>query len=363
MIKSTITELTRADVQANFETYTLTDFYYPTIFPLKSVATPSWKTIEGIAGAPVAADIVSMDSTAPRKMRPRVQGNQGDIPKMSIAREKMESDLYDYYLLRQLSAATGDSNALFEWIYEDDQFCFTGIAAKVEYLALKAASLGKVSLDNGNNDGNVVTEYVVDFLIPAGNKRGVSVPFTVANAATSKPLKFMADLLKEARGKGVRLRYAFMDQATLEGILASEEVLKQTASFILQATNLAQTPTKAQLQAYLTANLGLTIGIIDSYITLEIDSIQTTVSPWEAGVIMFSESPTLGNTYHAPLAEEHQSFDSKAIKVKRENVMLKKYAFEEPFKEVTIAMSMSFPVINNAKGKYLIDSLATSWAK
>lgn len=363
MIKSTITELTKADVQANFETYTLTDFYYPSIFPLKSVATPSWKAVEGIAGAPVAADIVSMDSTAPRKMRPRVQGNQGDIPKMSIAREKMESELMDYYLLRQLAQSSGDYNALFEWIYEDDQFCFTGIAAKIEFLALKAASLGKVALDNSNNDGNVVTEYVVDFLIPAGNKRGVAVPFTTANAATSKPLTVFKDLIKEAKGKGVRLRYAFMDEATLDGILASEEVLKKTASFILQATNLAQTPTRAQLQAYLTANLGITIGIIDSYVTIEVDSVQTTVSPWEAGVIMFSETPTLGNTYHSPLAEEHASFDSKAIKVKRGNVLLKKYAVEEPFKEVTIAMSNSFPVISNAKAKYLIDTLATTWTK
>lgn len=361
MIKSTITEITVPDMKANFDSYTLTEFYYPRLFPLKAVPTPSWKAINGVQGAPVAASVVSFDSTAPRKMRPRVEGNQGNIPKLSIAREKMESELYDYYLLKQQAFATGDTTALLEWIYEDDEFCYKGIGAELEWMALRAASQGKIVVDNTNNDGGVVSEYAVDFLIPTANKSGVSVNITEANASTSKPITLFKSIVKAAKAKYINLRYAYMDQTTLDAILASDESVKYASSFILQATQLTQTPTKAQLQAYLTVNLGITIGIIDSFITLEIDSVQTQVKPWQDGVILFCESPTLGSTFHAPLAEENASFNTAAIKVKRQNVMLKKFAIEEPFKEVTIAQSMSFPVLNNAKGKYLVDTLHSSW--
>lgn len=364
MIKSTITELTRADVQANLERYELTSFNWPTIFPLKAVPTPEWKAIEGVAGAPVAADIVSMDATAPRKMRPRVQGTKGEIPKTSIAREKMESEIYDYYLLKQGAAATGDTTALFEWIYEDDEFCFIGVATRMEWLALRAASTGKVSVDNTNNDGNVVSEYVTDFLIPTENKSGVTTAITVANKTTSKPITMLKGVTKAAKAKGVILKYAFMDQDTLDNILISDETVKMVAPFILQATQLTQTPSRAQLQAYLTSELnGLRVVIIESYITLEVDSIQTTVAPWEPGVILFSETAELGKTVHAPLAEEHASFSTAAIKAKRENVMIKKYAVEEPFKEVTLAQSISFPVLANSRKKWLVDTLNTTWTK
>jgi Phage major capsid protein E len=361
MIPSIIDGLNKRDVEAVMNTYTLTDFVYPTLFPLEFSTSLTWESLEGTEGSPVVADVVSYDSTAPRKRREIVGKAYGDIPKIAIAREKTEKEMNKYNELRRYADSSA-KQALLSWIWDDQAFCYKGVNARLEYNALRAASTGKLSLDATNNDGGIVTETAVDFKIPSGNKSGVSVAITVANAATSKPITKIKAIVASAKSAGVKLQYIFTDQAMIDGILASAETLSYVAPWVMQATQLTQTP---NLQSLNTALRGLNLPqiiLIDSYVTIEIKGNRTQVAAWEAGVMLFSDTATIGSTKYAPLADEFID-STNSIKVKRGHVLIKRFANEEPLRETCLAMANAMPVISGTKTKYLVDGLNSAWNK
>lgn len=361
MRPSLIEGLNKQDVQAVFNSYTLTEFNFPTLFPLRFSPILTWESLEGNQGSPVIADVVSFDSTAPRKIREKVSKANGDIPKIAVAREKNEKD-WNYYMSLQRYANDSAKQAILDWIWGDQEFTYKAVNGRIEYNALRAASTGKLALTNSNNDGGIVTEYAVDFSIPTANKSGVSVNITIANASTSKPITKIKDIVKSAKAKGQRLRYIFTDNATIDAILASDETLKNVAPWVMQATQLTQAPNLQSLNSALTG-LGLPVIVpIESFLTIEIKGTQTQVEPWETGVMLFSDSAQIGNTYHAPLADEMVD-STTSIKVKREHVLIKRFANEEPLKETCLAMANAMPVISNVSSKYLVDTLASSWTK
>ena len=360
MRKSLINGLSEKDMAAVATLYTLTQFYWPTLFPLKYTPSLKWEQLEGEFGAPVAGDVISWDSRSPRKRREVISALQGNINKIGVAREKTESEMNEFNMLNRL-ADDEAKKALVKWIWEDQEFVYDGINARLEYLALRAASTSKVVLTTTNNEG-IVTDANVDFLVPDANKSGVAVSFTIANAATSKPITVIKAIVKAAKAKGKRLNYIFTDQDTVEAILASEETLKIVAPWVMQATNLTSTPTLESLNSALSGLKLPRIGIVESYINIEIKGVRTQVNPWEPGVMLFSETPTLGQTYHAPLADEYVE-STTSLKTKRNHVLIKRFAQEEPLIETTLAIANAFPVLANASGKWLVDTQAATWTK
>lgn len=359
MIKSLINGLSEKDMMAVANEYTLSQFYWPTLFPLKFVNSLKWESLEGEFGAPVAGDVISWDARAPRKRREVISKLSGDIQKIGVAREKTESQMMEYDLLKRY-ADDESKRALVRWIWEDQQFVYDGVNARLEWLALRAASTGKVTLSNTTNDG-IVTEANVDFLIPPANKKGATVAITIANAATSKPITDIKAVVAAAKAKGKKLNYIFTDQDTIDAILVSEE----TISFCFPVTALVNLP-NAQIdlatlnRALRAANLPI-IGVVESYIQLEIKGVRNQVNPWEAGVMLFSEMPTLGNTAYTRLADEYIE-STTALKIKREHILIKRFANEEPLCETTLAIANAFPVLNSASAKWLLDATHTTWS-
>ena len=146
MKKTLINGLNEKGLQAYLNRLDLQDFYYPTLFPSKFTPTLTWKALAGEQGVPVAADVISFDSRAPRKTREIVERLQGDIPKIAIGRDKTESELNEYFQLQNFAQTTEGANALLDWAFNDVEFCFRGVNARLEWLALQAISQGVVSL-------------------------------------------------------------------------------------------------------------------------------------------------------------------------------------------------------------------------
>ena len=169
MQKSLMIGLNEKDMAAVIHTYDLKDYYYPTLFPLKETTRLDWKMLEAQAGLKIAADLVSRGSTIPRKTREAISRIQGDIPKITIAREKNEDELTEYDIMVAMSSNNPDLRALVEFWAEDTKFCWDGVAARLEWIALKEISLGKVTFTTSNNAA-IVSEYNVDYLVPASNK-------------------------------------------------------------------------------------------------------------------------------------------------------------------------------------------------
>ena len=185
MQKSLMVGLNEKDMEAVIRTYDLKDYYYPTLFPLKETNFLTWKMLEAQSGLKIAADLVSRGATIPRKTREAISRIQGDIPKITISREKNEDELTEYDIMVAMSSNNPDLKALVEFWAEDTKFCWDGVAARAEWIALREISLGKVKFTNSNNAA-VVTEYDVDYLIPSEQKIGVTTSYTDGTAG--KPL-------------------------------------------------------------------------------------------------------------------------------------------------------------------------------
>lgn len=358
--------LNEKDMQAVINTYDLKDYYYPTLFPLKETNFLTWKMLEAQAGLKIAADLVARGSTIPRKTRQAISRIQGDIPKISISREKNEDELTEYDIMIAMSSNNPDLKALVEFWAEDTKYCWDGVAARAEWIALREISLGKVKFTNSNNAA-VVTEYDVDYEMSSEQKIGVSTSYR--SGTTAKPLSVdIPKALKLGKSMGVTFKYMFMNVDTFESFANQEEVWKKCSSFIQNATGTQDAPDVATVNAYLAKKKekyrGLQIIVIDQEITIELaDGEQITENPFVDDVILFSESKVLGSTWWKRPIDAKKMPGSVAEKVMHGHTLVKKYSEESPVKEVTEGIANLFPAWNLAGRSVLMQTNATSWNK
>jgi hypothetical protein len=366
MQSSLMYELNERDMSAVIHTYNLADYYYPTIFPLKETFSLTWKELEAQAGLRIAGDIVSRGSTVPRKTREAVSRIQGDIPKIVISREKLENELTEYEILVSMSANNPTLKALVEYWAEDTKFCWDGVAARLEWIALRQISLGKVTLSNTNNAA-VVTEFDLDYQIPTTQKKGVYTSYLAGVAGKPFTTDFREAL---AIGKtiGARYKYAFMNLDTFAALSRQEEVSKACATFLQNIAGVATSPSVKVVNEYLKTQThlfqGLQIIVVDQSITIEqADGSRHTVNPFEDNVILFSESNVLGNTYYKTPIDARKRPGDVAEKVVHGHTLVQKYSEVSPLKEVTEGIANAFPAWNLAGRSLLLQTDATSWNK
>jgi hypothetical protein len=359
--------LNEKDMAAVIYNFDLKAYYYPTLFPLKETNFLTWKMLEAQSGLKIAADLVSRGATIPKKTREAISRIQGDIPKITISREKNEDELTEYDIMVAMSSNNPDLKALVEFWAEDTKFCWDGVAARAEWIALQQISLGKVKFTNTNNAA-VVTEYDVDYLIPAEQKIGVNTSYTTGTAGNPFTKDFPTALKLGKSLFGASYKFAFMNVDTFEKLASQEEVYKRCATFVQNITNTNDAVDLASVNAYLAKKnelyRGLQIVIIDQDITIELaDGSRTTANPFADDVILFSESKVLGNTYWKRPIDARKMPGSVAEKVMHGHTLIKKYSDESPVREVTEGIANLFPAWNLGGRSVLMQVNATSWNK
>lgn len=356
MKASLIQGLNEKGLQAFLNKMTLNEFYFPTLFPFKFTPTLTWKALQGEQGVPVAADVVAFDSRAPRKTREIVERLQGDIPKIAIGRDKTESELNEYFQLLNFAQTTDGGTALLDWVFNDVEFCFKGVNARLEWLALQAISQGVVSLSKTNNAG-IVTETAVDFLVPTGNKSGCAIAWT--SSATAVPITKIKTIVKAAKAAGYPIKYILMNQDTFDDFLLCAQVIAFAATWLQVATSTTLEPNLEGVNSALArANLPQ-IKVLDSYVNIEINGTRTAVNPFADNVVVFVPDLVLGNTFYAPLADDQ--VESVAIKARRGATMVKKFSTDEPLTESTVGMANAFPALGVSSRMYLVDTKNATW--
>lgn len=358
--------LNENDMKAVVRTYDLKPYYYPTLFPLKETMRLEWKTLEAQAGLKIAADLIARGATPNKKTREAIARIQGDIPKLMISREMHEDELTDYDILVAMASTNPDLKALVEFWAEDTKFCWEGIAARIEWVALRQISLGRIKFTNSNN-ASIVTEYDVDYQMRAEQKIGVGTSYSTGKSA--KPLSVdIPKALKYGKSIGAKYKFMFMNPETFEKFAAQEEVYKRCASFLQNVAGVVETPSVTDVNAYLAKKTetykGLQIIIIDQDITIELaDGERDTANPFEDDVILFSENKVLGNTYWKRPIDAKKMEGSVATKVMHGHTLVKKYSEESPVKEVTEGIANAFPAWTLAGRSVLMQTNATSWTK
>lgn len=362
--KTLMVGLTEKDMQGVVNTFNLNPFYYPTLFGLKANPSLSWKALSINAGLNIAGDIVARGATLDPKTREAVERLQGDIPKVAVKRVKDERELEEYQIMVSMAQGSAGLKSLIDVWADDTKFCWTGVNARLEWVALQSLSLGKVTLTNANNN-SVVPEFSADYGIPAAQKSGVTTVWSTANAATAKPISDLAAVVKTARGMHISPKIALMSADTFAVFANCEEVVKLCNPLLNTLAGANYTPSLEQINTALKgmANLyGLQIKVIDQEVTIEkADGTRTTANPFQVGNVTLIESLNCGNTfYKIPAAASKQG--SAAINAIREHVLIKKYSTEEPDTEVTIGQANAFPAWTGATRSFLIDTLHNSWS-
>ena len=86
MERSLIRQVNKKNMSARLNSRHVKPMYYPNFFTPKRVTSLKWETLVGEKGAPVIADVVSFDSSAPEKTREVISKMSGDIPKTAVKR-------------------------------------------------------------------------------------------------------------------------------------------------------------------------------------------------------------------------------------------------------------------------------------
>lgn len=362
MINQTLMQgLKEKDMQGVINSYALKPFYFPTLFPLKENMTLSWKALEATVGLKIAGDIVSRGSTIPRKVREAIGRIGGTIPKIAAAREMDENELNEYEIALALAGGNPDLKAIVEFWANDMSFCWTAVASRVEWMALRQLSTGKIKVTQEDNQG-AVTEFDVDYQIPNKQKQGVKKKWSAADA---KPVSDLVEIRKAYKDTSIIPNVAFMNANTFSTFVENEEVIKKCASFAQNALGLSNTPDLAMVNNMLARTpflQGMSIAVIDQDITVEINGERTTGNPFLDDVVTLTESMTLGNTFWKKPIDMNLT-GSAALKVMNGPIMIKKFSTEEPVAEVTQGIANIFPAWNGANRSVLIDTENTTFTK
>lgn len=360
MITDTLIQgLTQQMVQARVDSIDVRPFYFGTLFPIKKVNGFTWSMMSNQIGRKnVAADIHSDNSTTVRKRRPMFESAKGDIPFISISRELTRSELKEYQIAQAL-AKSPDAAKLVQYWGADVDFCYIGVQSELEYIALKLASnAGKLAFNTTTN-ATMANEFNLDYDVDEDLKMKTSTNW--GNASNAAVVDDLVKVVKVARKKGLRPRYAHVNMETFYKIASSEQVIKACASFVANAVGVAQTPTLEQVNKMLASQAflyGLQLHVIDQDITREFsDGTFTSGNPFENDRVVLSESLLLGSTQYDILDEPLFG----GIRSVRTHSVIKKYGVDDPYSEVTLGQSDAIPVFDTAYRNVYLRTDAKDW--
>ncbi|MGV8136484.1 MAG: major capsid protein [Mangrovibacterium sp.] len=359
MERSLIRQVNRKNMAARLNTRHVKPMYFPNFFGIKSKTSLKWETLTGEKGAPVIADVISFDASAPQKTREVIGKLSGDIPKTSIKRGMNESDYNDYIQLERDAQGDAAQMELLDLAFKDQDFCYNGVRGRFEWWCMQMMSKAGFVL-NANNNAGIVTAEFVGCGMPAANRRVSTVDW--ATAATADGLQDIDDVVEYASTRGVTIRYVVMHTSDFSLLKKQTATINKIKSWINTTTKV--TVTKKVINEYL-AEQERPVQIVTVSPALRVENkahVRSTINPWERKRICFLEDLNVGDIQHGPIAAERSAAVQKvAMMVKQDFVLITKWSELEPFKEWTKAEANAFPVVNDPDAMFILKADAIAW--
>ncbi len=361
MERSLIKQVNRKNMAARLNTRKVKPMYFPNFFGIKKKSSLKWETLSGEKGAPVIADVVSFDASAPQKTREIISKMSGDIPKTSVKRGMNESDYNEYMQLQRDANGDADQLELLNLAFKDQDFVYNAVRGRFEWWSMQLMSRGGFLLNAENNNGVVTAEFV-GCGMPAENKKVSSVDW--ADAKNADGLQDIDDALVDASNEGVTLRYVIMHTADFSLLKKQASTIEKIKAWVNQTSKIVIT--KKVINEYL-AEQEIPSQIITVNPSVRIENKahkRTTVNPWERKRICFLEDLNVGDIQHGPIAAESSAEIKKiANTLKKDFVFLTKWSELEPFKEWTKAEANAIPVVNDPEAMYLLKADGEVWSE
>lgn len=359
MEKSLIKEVNKKNMAARLNTRHVKPMFYPNFFGSKRVSRLKWETLVGEKGAPVMADVISFDASAPEKTREVISKMSGDIPKTAIKRSMNESDYQEYKDLQRDAAGDAAQMELLNLGFKDQDFVYNGVRARIEWTCMQLMSRGGVHLSASNNNG-IVTAQFVGVGMPKENQMVSSVDWAIASSADG--LQDIEDTLNAASAQGVSLRYVVMLTTDFSLLKKQKATIDKLKGWINGTSKIVIT--KKLINEYLAEQENpCQIVTINPAVRIEDKAHKRkTVCPWERKRICFLEDLSVGDIQHGPIAaEESETIRKKAVMVKKDFILVTKFSTIEPYKEFTKAEANAWPVVNDPEAMYILKADGAVW--
>lgn len=309
-----------------------------------------WESLSVSANI-VAADVIAMDSSLPRKKRDSVARASGDIPKMGLELALRERELTELDILARMP---GQENEILRRIFQDTPRVIQAPYETLEYMFLQGLSTGKALHTDTLNTG---TEIEVDYGYLTANKF-VTAAASDIWANTSKPLTDLKQLTDKAKADGNRITVFMMDEATFLNMAKQDEVKNLWAAqnnffgATVPAPTLNQVNTAAQQ-----ATLGWQIEIVDRSVVFEKNGVKTTATPWATGQVIGRTTDNLGTITWGTLAEDNHRAAGVTYQTADDFILVRKYREIKPsLAEFTDSQALVLPVINGVDAIYKLDT-------
>lgn len=314
--------------------------YWPSFFPLKNVNTLDGKTLIGESGNRVAAHIISYDAKAPEASRKTMKTQYFDIPKIAQSRRKTEKEILEHTVTKAIQG----QNAVVEDYFNDVDFVYDAVQARMEWLALTALSTGKLQLSSTNNPFGIINETVIDFgLTSAQKKVATTAVWSTGNAASMTPIADFKAVVKAARAKGIYFTRALMHPDTFDLITGCTEFQTACKSLLIGESQVLGYLGLETVNKVLLALRLPPIDLIETSVNIEgAAGAMTAVNPWSDTHVLFVPQLVQGNFYNGPIAEELEKPDG-VLQSKRSNVMISIQKSFNPVSVLTKAECNAFP--------------------
>ena len=334
--------------------------YFPNFFGIKKVASLKWETLTGEKGAPVVADVISWDASAPQKTREVIAKLSGEIPKIAVKRGMNESDYHEYKQLQRDASGDAAQLEILNLAFKDQDFVYNAVRARFEWWTMQMMSRGGFLL-NANNNNGVVTAEFVGCGMPNENRLKSSADWS--NAATADGLQDIEDAIVKASENGINVKFVVMHTSSFSMLKKQKSTVEKIKGWINGTTKI--TVTKDLINQYLSEQeIPVKIVTVSPAVRIEDKSRRRkTVNPWARGRVCFLEDLSVGDIQHGPIAaESSEAVAKKAITVKKDFVFLTKWSELEPFKEWTKAEANAFPVVNDPDAMYIMKTDGVAWS-
>lgn len=359
MERSLLKQVNKKNMSARLNLRHVKPMYFPNFFTPKKVSSLKWETLVGEKGAPVIADVISFDASAPEKTREVISKMSGDIPKTAIKRGMNESEYQEYKDMERDAQGDADQLELLNLSFKDTDFVYNGVRGRMEWWAMQFMSRGGFNLSAKNNNGIVTTEFVGCGMLEK-NKKKSSADWS--SASTADGLQDIEDTVSAAANEGVNLRYVVMLTTDFTLLKKQKSTIDKIKGWVNQTAKI--TITKKVINEYL-AEQENPVQIITISPAVRIEDAnhkRKTICPWLKHRVCFLEDLNVGNIQHGPImAENSESLRKKAIMVRKDFILITKFSTEEPFKEWTKAEANAIPVVNDPDAMYILKTDGKDW--
>ena len=359
MERSLIKQVNRKNMAARLKTRHVKPVVFPNFFGIKRKSSLKWETLTGEKGAPVMADVISFDASAPQKTREVISKLFGDIPKTAVKRGMNESDYNEYKQLERDAHGDADQLELLNISFKDQDFVYNAIRARFEWWCMQVMSRAGFHLSVKNNGGIVTAEFV-GCGMPKKNQRKSSADWS--NAATANGLQDIEDTIIAASNDGVTIRYVVMHVADFSLLKKQKSTFDTLKSWVNTTSKMLVT--KKLINEYL-AEQEIPVQIITVNPAVRIEDKahrRKTINPWERKRICFLEDKNVGDIQHGPIdAESSATLQKIAMMVKQDWILITKWSELEPFKEWTKAEANAIPVVNDPDAMFILKADGEAW--